>query len=138
MGSTGVTLTVTDDCEGNLTIDGYPGGEDAGIPSTSGNYAEDDDNYTISRQGADGAFISGNVVDEHTIEWQDDFVWEEVPPEGINWMHMAAAAGAGAAAGGAMGYLCQKKFFNKADNQEPANYMIIMDRSEKMTVMDGA
>merc|ERR1712137_284857 len=66
--STGVQLTITDDGEGNLTIEGYPDGEDAGIPSTSGNYAEDDENYTISRQGADGEFISGNVVDEHKIE----------------------------------------------------------------------
>jgi len=138
--STGVTLTVTDDGEGNLTIEGYPEDEEAaaGIPSTSGNYVEDDDNYTISRQDANGEFISGNIVDEHMIEWQDGFVWEEVPPEGINWTHLVAAAGAGAAAGGAMGYLCQKKFFNKADNQEPANYMIVMDRSEKMIVMDGA
>jgi hypothetical protein len=138
--STGVTLTVADDGEGNLTVEGYPEeGEEqiAGNPSPTATYSQDDDNFTITRQGADGAFIPGNVVDEHMIEWQDDTVWDEVPPEGVNWMHMALAAGAGAAAGGATGYLLQKKFFNKANNKEPANYVILMDRSESMTVMDG-
>lgn len=108
-----------------------------GNPSTVGSYQDEGDNYVITRQGANGEFVSGEIIDEHLIEWQDDSIWVEVPPEGVNWTHMALAAAGGAAAGATMGYVMQKKFFNKANNNEPANYMIVIDRSDKMTVMDG-
>lgn len=136
--STGVTLTVVDDGEGNITIEGYPEDDSAGNPSSTGTYEDAEDTYTMSRQGSDGEYISGTIVDEHTIEWQDDTVWKEVPPEGVSWTHMALAAGAGAAAGGALGCLMQKKFFKRANNNEPTNYIMVIDSSEKMTLLDSA
>jgi len=134
--STGVNLTVADDGEGNLTIEGYPEDDSAGMPCASGSYEDCEEGYSICRETADGEFIGGNVIDEHEIEWQDDTIWREVPPEGVNWAHMAAAGAAGAAAGGAVGFLVQKKFFKKANNNEPSNYMIVVDRSENMNVTD--
>jgi len=136
--STGVMLTVADDGEGSITIEGYPEDDSAGNPSATGTYEDADNSYTILRQGSNGENISGTIVDEHRIEWQDDTVWQEVPPEGVNWTHMALAAGAGAAAGGALGCLVQKKFFNRANNNEPTNYIMVIDRSEKMVCLDSA
>lgn len=134
--ATGVQLTVADDGAGNITIEGYPEDDSAGNPSGSGTYEDTDDGYSICRQTADGSFLSGEVISEHEIEWPDDTVWKEVPPEGVNWMYMAGAALGGAAVGGAVGYLVQKKFFNKANNSEPSNYIIVVDRSEQMTPID--
>jgi len=134
---TGVILTVTDDQEGNLTIEGYPVEEDtAGVPSTEGSYEEDDETYNIVRKGEDGSWIAGNILDEHEIEWKDDTIWREVPPEGVSWGGLALAAGAGAAAGGAVGYLTHKKFFSKSTNGEAANYKLILDCSEDMLEED--
>jgi len=135
---TGVQLTVSDNSEGGLTIEGYPEDDSAGNPSAEGSYEETDDGYTIYRQGANGEYVTGQVVDEHEIEWSDDTVWKEVPPEGVDWKMMMAAGMAGAAAGGAAGYMLHKKFFNKANNGEPSNYVILMDCSDKMALMDGA
>jgi len=132
----GVILTVADDKEGNLTIEGYPE-EGPGAVSASGSYEENDDTYNIMRQGADGAFITGNVIDEHTIEWKDDTTWVEVAPEGASWAGLAAAGAAGAAAGGAVGFLTHKKFFSKSTNGEPANYKLLLDCSDEMLEVDG-
>jgi len=131
--STGVVLTVADDGEGNLSIEGYPEDEEvAGVPSAEGSYEDGDDTYNILRKGADDSWIKGDIVDEHEIEWQDDTIWKEVPPEGVSWQNLAMAAAAGAAAGGAVGYLTHKHFFAKSTNGEPANYKLILDCADDM------
>jgi len=128
-------LQVTDDMGGNLTIEGYPGDGSAGADSATGRYAETEDGYTIHRL-TDRGPIAGNVEDEHNISWSDGTRWEEIPPEGGSWMGYAAAGAGGAAAGGAVGYLVQKKFFNKAANKVPSDYVILVDRSANMAVPD--
>merc|ERR1740123_7147 len=87
-----------------------------------------------------GSSIIGSVVDEHYIEWSDNTAWREVPPEGASWGALAGAGAVGAfaglAAGGALGRLTQKKFFNKAANKDPCDYVIVLDRSIRMQVVD--
>jgi len=131
---TGVQLTVTDDMAGNITIEGYPEDFADGEASIAATYEDAEEGFSISRQNGDGAFIAGTVVDEHEIEWQDDTTWREVPPEGVSWAKLSAAAAGGAAAGGAAGYLAHKKFFKKATNKEPSQYKIVIDRSANMAV----
>lgn len=142
---TGVVLDVADDMAGNLTIEGYPEDYSFGPKSATARYLESEEGYEISREAADGsgdegARLSGTVVDEHFIEWADNTSWREVDPGGVNWGMVAgggvAGAFAGGAGGGALGALTQKKFFNKAANKTPADYVIIVDRSAKMDVAD--
>jgi hypothetical protein len=126
-------LEVKDDKEGNLTIEGFPSGEPA-----TGTYKEDDDGeYAIAFIDPAGDWeIEGTVEDEHAITWSDGTRWDEVPPEGGSWVQFAGAAAAGAAAAGATGYLLDKKFFNKASKKDQCDYIIVMDRSSKMAVVD--
>jgi len=124
-------LTVSDDMAGNLTIEGGPDGV-----ALTGNYAEGEDGYNIILNPTDMDAIVGTVEDEHNISWSDGTHWEEVPPEGTHWSTYVAAGTAGASAVGGVGYLCQKKFFNKAANGVKSDYVIVMDRSQMMTLTD--
>jgi len=118
-------LNVTDDMEGNLAIN----------DGTTGNYTESEDAYNITRYN-ENSFepIYGTVEDEHNISWSDGTRWEEV--DGQDWTAIAAAGAAGAAAGSGMGYVMHKKFFKKAEDKEPSEYVIVMDRSYTMNAVD--
>jgi len=126
-------VSVKDDLDGNLTITGWP--DEA---TSTGQYAENDEGgFNIQQmQSNEPEPIYGTIEDEHTISWSDGTRWDEVPPEGVHWTKYAGAAAAGAAASGAAGYLMQKKFFNKASNKEPCDYVIVLDRSQMMAVTD--
>ena len=127
-------LEVKDDMQGNLEITGWP--EDA---ATTGAYAVNDEggfNIQHITPGEDSDVVIGTVIDEHNIDWDDGTKWEEIPPEGGHWSHYAGAAVAGATAAGATGYLLDKNFFNKASKKEPADYIIVLDRSAMMAVPD--
>lgn len=129
-------LDVTDDMAGNLTIEGFPSGE-----PTTGTYTvdedEEDDEYAMNFIDPAGDWeIEGTVEDEHAITWSDGTRWDEIPPEDASWAAMAGAAAAGAAAAGATGYLLDKKFFNKVSKKDECDYIILMDRSSKMAVVD--
>jgi len=124
-------LKVKDDMKGNLRIDGFPGGR------TNGKYAEKQYEYNITFRDADeGWKITGDIEDEHTIFWSDGTRWDEIPPKGAKWTHYVGAAAAGAATGGAIGYLLDKKFFKKAHKQDQADYVILIDRSAQMAIQD--
>lgn len=127
------TLDVKDDGEGNLEISGWDEGG-----TTLGSYTGDEDGFNIQHRqpGNEDEVIAGTIVDEHTIEWDDDTRWEEVPPDNMHWGAYAGAAVGGAAAAGATGYLLEKKFFNKASNNVDSDYVIIMDRSGMMAIPD--
>jgi len=130
------TLDVKDDGAGGLTIDGFPSGD-----TVQGTYTkpedEDDDEYEISFIDPEGDWeIEGTIEDEHAIVWSDGTRWDEIPPEGVHWTHALGAAAAGAAAAGATGYLLDKKFFNKASKKDQCDYIILMDRSRYMAVVD--
>ena len=127
-------LKVKDDMAGNLTIEGWP--EDG---TSTGAYAENEEGgfsiqHTVPDDPDDA--VVGTIEDEHNIGWSDGTRWEEVAPDGAHWSHYAGAAAAGAAASGAAGYLMQKKFFNKASNNVPSDYIIILDRSKVMSIPD--
>lgn len=127
-------LDVKDDQAGNLTIEGFPSEE-----PTTGTYTtdQDDDEYAISFVDPAGDWeIEGTVEDEHAITWSDGTRWDEIPPENGHWAGYAGAAAAGAAAGGATGYLLDKKFFNKANKKDQCDYIILMDRSSQMALVD--
>lgn len=130
-GSKICTLQVKDDMKGRLTIEGFPGGK------TFGRYASSKKGYTITFRDADeGWKITGEIEDEHTIFWGDGTRWDEIPPKGASWGKYAAATAAGAASGGAIGYLLDKQFFKKAHKQDQCDYIIMMDRSAMMAVKD--
>jgi hypothetical protein len=127
-------LTVADDLEGSINVEGWAEGG-----TSTGQYAENEDGYNLERSSADpGTYevVSGTVEDEHTIAWSDGTRWEEIAPPGESFAAYAAAATAGAATSGAVGYLIQKKFFNNAANNVPSDYVIVMDRSRMMAVPD--
>jgi hypothetical protein len=132
------TLNVTDDENGNLTIEGFPSGEPTtGTYTTDDDGYDDDEEYTISFKDPSGDWdVEGTVEDEHAIVWSDGTRWDEQPPDGKPWTHYAAAAAGGAAVAGATGYLLDKKFFDKASKKDQADYIIMMDRSAKMAVID--
>jgi len=124
-------LEVKDDGKGHLRIEGYPGGP------TTGRYVSSKQGYNICFRDADmGWRINGDIEDEHAISWSDGSRWDEIPPKGAKWSHFAAAAAGGAATGGAVGYLLDKKFFKKANKSDQCDYIIMMDRSAKMAVKD--
>jgi hypothetical protein len=125
------TLTVKDDMKGHLSIDGFDGGR------TTGRYAENKNAYTITFRDADEHWrITGDIEDEHTIFWSDGTRWDEIPPKGGKWTHYAGAAVAGAATGGAIGYLLDKKFFKKCSKKDQCDYVIMVDRSAMMAIQD--
>jgi len=129
-------LDVKDDQAGNLTIEGFPSEE-----PTTGTYTtdqdDDDDEYAISFLDPAGDWeIEGTVEDEHAISWSDGTRWDEIPPENGHWAGYAGAAAAGAATAGATGYLLDKKFFNKANKKDQCDYIILMDRSSQMALVD--
>lgn len=124
-------IKVKDDMKGRLTIDGFPGGR------TYGRYIEDKKGYSLTFRDPDEHWkITGDIEDEHTIFWADGTRWDEIPPPGVKWTHFAGAAVAGAATGGAIGYLLDKKFFKKASKEDQADYIIVVDRSAMMAVRD--
>lgn len=129
-------LQVKDDLAGNLELLGWPEGE-----ASTGSYAESDDGETFNIQHMTpvptGEVIVGTIEDEHNITWDNGTHWEEVPPEGVHWSAYVGAAAGGAATGGAMGYLLDKKFFDKASKKVPSDYVIVLDRSSKMAIPDG-
>jgi len=130
-GHTVATLQVKDDQKGRLEITGFPGGK------TYGRYYSTKKGYTISFRDADMHWkIKGEIENEHTIYWGDGTRWDEIPPEGGSWGGYAAAGAAGAAGGGAIGYLLNKKFFNKASKEDQCDYVIMVDRSAMMTKRD--
>lgn len=118
-------VNVEDDMEGNLAIN----------DGTTGTYTESEEEYSIMRYN-ENSFepIYGTVEDEHNISWSDGTRWEEV--DGQDWTSIAAAGAAGAAVGGGMGYVMHKKFFKKAGDKEPSEYVIVMDRSDNMNAID--
>lgn len=128
-------LDVEDDQEGNLTINGFPSGDE-----TTGYYEGDDDDdeeFYISFTDPEGNWeIEGTVEDEHAITWSDGTRWDEIPPDSGDWKGYAAAGAGGAALAGATGYLLDKKFFNKAAKKDQCDYIIMMDRSAKMRAID--
>jgi len=125
------TLTVTDDMKGHLSIDGFRGGK------TTGRYAEAKNAYSITFRDADEHWrITGDIEDEHTIFWSDGTRWDEIPPKGGKWTHYAGAVAAGAATGGAIGYLLDKKFFKKCSKKDQCDYVIMVDRSAMMAIQD--
>jgi len=134
-------VDVTDDQQGSLTINGFPNGEE-----TTGSYtvqSEDADEYdseeefTISFVDPSGDWeVEGTVEDEHAITWSDGTRWDEIPPDNGHWATYAGAGLGGAAAAGATGYLLDKKFFNKAAKKDQCDYIILMDRSAKMAMID--
>jgi len=125
-------LKVFDDMQGNLTIEGWP--SEVICP---GFYSENENGYSLTRMHDQniGMVIHGNVEDEHNISWSDGTRWEEVPPSS-GWGSVAAAGAAGAAAGAGAGLMAQKAFFKKAANNEPSEYVIVMDRSATMNAID--
>lgn len=129
------TLEVKDDQAGNLVIEGFPSGE-----PTTGKYTteeENDEEFAISFIDPSGDWeIEGTVEDEHAIVWSDGTRWDEIPPDNGHWATYAAAGIGGAAAAGATGYLLDKKFFNKASKEDQCDYIILLDRSAKMAVVD--
>lgn len=126
-------LAVKDDMAGNLAISGWP---EEGV--STGNYAENDEGgFNIQHtQPGDTDAVIGTIEDEHNIAWSDGTRWEEVASDGAHWSKYAGAAAAGAATSGAAGYLMHKKFFNKASNGVPSDYVIILDRSKVMSIPD--
>lgn len=125
------TLKVKDDMKGKLIIDGFSGGR------TTGRYVGNKQGYSITFRDADCHWkITGDIEDEHTIFWSDGTRWDEIPPKGAKWTHYAAAGAAGAATGGAIGYLLDKKFFKKASKKDQCDYVIMVDRSAMMAVKD--
>jgi hypothetical protein len=125
------TLNVKDDRKGRLTITGFDGGQ------TTGSYIESKHGYNITyREPGVNWKITGDIEDEHTIFWSDGSRWDEIPPGGGKWTHYAGAVAAGAATGGAVGYLLDKKFFQKASKKDQCDYVIMVDRSAKMAVKD--
>jgi len=135
-----VVLNVKDDQAGNLVIDGFPGAEATtgaySVPSEEENEDEEFE-YTIEFKDPTGDWnVEGTVEDEHAITWSDGTRWDEMDQDGAKKMHYAAAAAGGAAAAGATGYLLDKKFFNKASKGDQCDYIILMDRSAKMNVVD--
>jgi len=132
-GDTLCTLKVKDDMKGRLEIEGFPGGK------TYGRYYSSKSGYTITFRDADmGWKINGEIENEHTIYWADGTKWEEVIPKdnGGSWGGYAAAGAAGAAGGGAVGYLLNKKFFNRASKEHQCDYIIMVDRSGMMAKRD--
>jgi len=127
-------IEVKDDLEGNLELT-WPGNE-----TSTGSYAESEDGETFNIQHMTliptGEVIVGTIEDEHNITWDNGAHWEEIPPEGIHWGAVAGAAAVGAATGGATGYLLDKKFFEKASNKVLSDYVVVLDRSVKMTIHD--
>jgi len=125
-------LTIKDDLKGNLYIKGFPGGH------TTGKYAEHKKKaYSITFRDADEHWrITGDIQDEHTIFWSDGTRWDEIPPKGAKWTHFAGAAAAGAASGGAVGYLLDKRFFAKCTKNKESDYVIMVDRSGMMAIKD--
>jgi len=135
-----VVLNVTDDEAGNLVIDGFPSGEPTtgtySVPTEEENEDEEFE-YTIEFKDPAGEWsVEGTVEDEHAITWSDGTRWDEMDQDGAKMAHYAAAAAGGAAAAGATGYLLDKKFFNKASKGDQCDYIILMDRSAKMNIVD--
>ncbi len=125
------TLEVTDNQKGELIIRGFPGG------TTTGKYAESKKGYNIQFKDADEHWrITGDIEDEHTIFWSDGTRWDEIQPKGGKMLHYAAAGAAGAATGGAIGYLLDKKFFKRCSKKDQCDYVIMVDRSAMMAVVD--
>mmetsp|Transcript_17991 Transcript_17991/g.44780 ORF Transcript_17991/g.44780 Transcript_17991/m.44780 type:complete len:593 (+) Transcript_17991:96-1874(+) len=125
------TLEVEDNMKGQLVITGFAGGK------TTGKYVESKKGYNITFLDSDEHWrITGDIEDEHTIFWSDGTRWDEIPPKGGKWTHYAGAAAAGAATGGAVGYLLDKKFFKKCSKKDQCDYVIMVDRSAMMAVVD--
>jgi len=126
-------LSVNDDMKGSLIIDGFPAGR------TTGKYSEKRQGYLITFRDADENWvIRGTIEDEHTIYWGDGTKWAEIQPKQMKTKHYVGAAAAGAATGGAVGYLLDKKFFKKAHKKDQADYVIVVDRSAMMAITDKA
>jgi len=124
-------LEVEDDMKGNLIIKGFPGGY------TTGKYCDSKDGYNIQFKDADEHWrITGDIEDEHTIFWTDGTRWDEEKPKGAKTLHYAAAGAAGAATGGAIGFLLDKKFFKRCSKKDQCDYVIMVDRSAMMAVAD--
>jgi len=121
-------LNVIDDQAGGLTIEGFPSGE----PLPGSYTVSDETGYTIQFVDPNGGQVDGVVEDEHAITWSDGTRWDEIPPEGVHWSKYAAAAAGGATTVGAMGYVLDKKFFDKASKKDQCDYIIMMDRSDFM------
>jgi len=118
-------LNVIDDQAGGLSIEGFPHGE----PMPGSYTVSEETGYTIQFVDPCDNQVDGVVEDEHAITWSDGTRWDEIPPDGVHWTKYAAAAAGGAATAGAMGYVLDKKFFNKASKKDQCDYIIMMDRS---------
>lgn len=135
-GTTMCTIDVSDDRKGKLTIEGFPNGK------TFGRYYSTREGYGISyRDPGSGWKIDGEIGDETTIFWSDGTRWDEFPhgdsgKSRSSLFNYAAAGAAGAASGGAIGYLLDKNFFKTVSKKDQCDYVILVDRSETMAVRD--
>merc|ERR1712224_736108 len=131
------TLNVTDDQDGNLTIEGFPSGEPTTGTYYQGNEDDEDAEYVITFKDPSGDWdVEGTIEDEHAITWSDGTRWDELPQDGGRWTSYAAAGAGGAAIGGTTGYLLDKKFFIRASKKHQCDYIIMVDKSANMAIAD--
>lgn len=123
------TLDVTDDKNGNITIDGL-------VNTMHGTYAPDDeDEFWIQFTDPNGDVVTGEFNEElFILNWSDGTRWEALNKTSVGAYIGAAAAGA--AILGGTGYMIDKKFFSKMNSKDQCDYIVVIDRSEYMDQKD--
>lgn len=129
------TLTVKDDGKGSLTIDGLQ-------DTMRGRYLDDDqgaavdsEDFFIQFTEPSGEIVKGSFdATKFVLNWSDGTEWEAL--NRTNWAGYMGAATAGAAAVGATGYAIDKKFFRKVGDEDQCDYILVVDRSDKMEPTD--
>ena len=126
------TLSVKDDKQGNLQIDGFQ-------DTLTGVYGDDNEDgneeFFIRFTDPTGEVVEGTFHEKlFVLNWSDGTRWEALNK--TNWAGYVGAATAGAAAIGATGYMVDKKFFNKINQEDNCDYIIVVDRSANMATTD--
>ena len=123
------TLDVTDNKNGNITIDGL-------VDTMHGTYNDDDEeDFAIQFTDPTGEVVTGEFNEKlFIVDWSDGTRWEALNK--TNWGGYVASAAAGATIVGATGYGIDKKFFNKMQAKDHCDYILVVDRSLNMTHRD--
>lgn len=142
------TLKVTDNGKGKITIEGFPTGNTivgTYIDCETGGDLETNNNCILTFTHPSGELLIGTVEDEGIIvNWSNGTKWEAITTtpninsdNDVNWAAYIRTWTTGVAEVGITDdYLTGPQFFNNISKQEKRNYIIVVDRSAKMSLVD--
>ena len=99
---------------------------------------EETSNCILSFTEPSGELLIGTVENEDIVNWSNGAKWERLitTPNDSNDGSWVGHVGTGTVGAAAKCYLMDTQFFKKVSKKDKCNFVIVVDRSAKMALVD--